>query len=300
MNPITPVKNILPSQPSKTVIATQDRDCWKGVALLQHEFTSEFSTPMPAHNECRVAYFSKGKNRLIQKRGGKIHEGRAFAGMSLIVPKGHDAVYEGEAMNNISLRVPHELMARGADEIGNRTEANYEIINTFEVCDVTIGHLTNLLLIELNQPGHPAQALITDAISVAFATHLLRSYNAFDIQTHHISRLGSHALSRVICYIEDHTGATIRLDELANIAGVSRFHFSRLFKSTIGISPMSYVEQSRIRKAQELIQSGEATLAEVALIAGFADQSHFTRRFQIHTGCTPAVFARHKGIRVVR
>jgi AraC family transcriptional regulator len=113
-------------------------------------------------------------------------------------------------------------------------------------------------------------------------------------------KLGPNFLSEVIAYIEDHTDTQIRLDELANIAGVSRFHFSRLFKKTTGKSPMVYVAQSRIRKAQQLILSGKSTLAEVALMVGFADQSHFTRQFQLYAGCTPAVYARNNGIRLFR
>jgi len=220
--------------------------------------------------------------------------------MSIIVPRGYDAVYEGEAMSVTSLHVPHELISGAADEIGGRARANYEILNIFEAWDTTIGHLTNLFLDELNRPVHPAQALISDAISSTLATHLLRSYNAFSLQEHLTPGLGPYFLAKVIAYIEDHTETAIRLDELANIAGVSRFHFSRLFKISTGKSPMAYVTGSRIRKAQQLILSGKSTLAEIALMVGFADQSHFTRQFQLHTGCTPAVYARNKGIRLFR
>ena len=84
--------------------------------------------------------------------------------------------------------------------------------------------------------------------------------------------------------------------ELANIAGGEfDFHFSLLFKMSTGKSPMAYVTRSRIRKAQQLILSGQATLAQIALMVGFADQSHFTRQFQLYAGCTPAVYARDKG-----
>jgi AraC family transcriptional regulator len=92
-------------------------------------------------------------------------------------------------------------------------------------------------------------------------------------------------------------GEPIGLGELAAIAHVSRFHFTRLFKRSTGLTPMAYVERSRIRQAQDLLRMAELPLSEVALVVGFADQSHFTRRFHRHVGCTPAAFARAYGIR---
>lgn len=300
MKPTTSITNILQQLPDAPVLTTRERDRWKGVTVDFHEYTPNYSVATPAHDHYLVCYVTAGKGKLTQKRDGRIHEGTLCAGMTIIMPVGYDSVWEGEAAASARLRVPHELVSKAVDEIGESTNASYEIINVFQTWDATIGHLANLFLGEMDRPVHPAQALISDTISSALAGHLLRSYNAFDIQEHPISGLAPHVLSRVVAYIEEHTENTIRLDELANIAGVSRFHFSRLFKASTNTSPMAYVEQSRIRKAQSLILKGEISLAEIALMVGFADQSHFTRRFQLYTGCTPAVFARSKGIKLVR
>ncbi len=59
---------------------------------------------------------------------------------------------------------------------------------------------------------------------------------------------------------------------------------------------MAYLERSRIRKAQELLQAGKLSLSDVALAVGFADQSHFIRRFRRHVGVAPSVFAREQGV----
>lgn len=296
----TPITKIRDPSAAASLVVTEERDWWKGAGIHRYEYADNFSILRPSRDYYAVAHIATGGSRLVQRRDGKIHEGRVFAGTSIIVPRGYDAVYEGESFAGTTMFISHELVSRAADEIDRQAKASYEIINVFRTFDATIGNLTNLFLGEINQLAHPAQALISDALSTMLAGHLLRCYNAFDIQEHSVSGVGTRALSQVIAYIEDHSGTALRLDELANIAGVSRFHFSRLFKSTIGVSPMVYVEQARIRKAQQMIQSGHATLAEIALMSGFADQSHFTRRFQKHTGCTPAIFARHKGVKLVR
>lgn len=85
----------------------------------------------------------------------------------------------------------------------------------------------------------------------------------------------------------------INLTKLADIAGVSRFHFVRMFRRSIGATPMAYLERIRLERAQQMILTGKHTLAQIAAAVGYADQAHFTRRFRRHFGCTPAVYARH-------
>jgi|SRR5471030_388874 AraC-like DNA-binding protein len=92
----------------------------------------------------------------------------------------------------------------------------------------------------------------------------------------------------------------IALVELAGIVNVSHFHFARLFKRSTGITEISCVEQCRISCAQSLILETAISLSEIALVTGFADQSHFTRRVHRHVGRTPAAFAWQHGPSVRR
>ncbi|MEI9924256.1 MAG: AraC family transcriptional regulator [Bradyrhizobium sp.] len=150
-----------------------------------------------------------------------------------------------------------------------------------------IERLGNVLLGELSNSVHPAQGMIVEAVSCGIAAHLLRSYNAFDHATaDNLNVLTPRTLAAVTSYVDDHLEETIGLGELAAVAGVSRFHFGRMFKRSTGLTPMAYVERSRVQRAQELIRSAEHRLSEVALAVGFADQSHFTRRFHRLIGCT--------------
>ena len=67
-----------------------------------------------------------------------------------------------------------------------------------------------------------------------------------------------------------------------------------LFRSHLGLSPAKYVERTRIEQAKTLIVNAEMSLVSVAQAVGFADQSHFSRRFRVHEGRTPATFAREQ------
>src|SRR5262249_55562462 len=72
-------------------------------------------------------------------------------------------------------------------------------------------------------------------------------------------------------------GEPIEVAALAKIAGRSPFHFSRVFSRSVGVSPHRYIVHLRLQRALELVRSGEAGLAEVAVRTGFADQSHLWR-----------------------
>ena len=104
--------------------------------------------------------------------------------------------------------------------------------------------------------------------------------------------LAGGALRRVRAYIEDHIGERISLDQLAQQAGVSRFHFARQFRLSTGESPMGYLRRARIERSKSILQTRDTTIAEVAVRLGFSDQSHFTRTFGRLVGVSPGSFAR--------
>jgi transcriptional regulator GlxA family with amidase domain len=96
------------------------------------------------------------------------------------------------------------------------------------------------------------------------------------------------ALQRVRQYVDAHLNEKISVQSLANIAGLSLYHFARAFKQSEGLTPHDYLVQCRIRHAQKLLADSDVPLSEVALAAGFLDQSHFARRFRDHFGVAPS------------
>ncbi|GAA3402904.1 helix-turn-helix domain-containing protein [Paenibacillus hodogayensis] len=82
-------------------------------------------------------------------------------------------------------------------------------------------------------------------------------------------------------------------DELAQIAGLSPWHYSHLFKKTTGLGPNRYLAEIRIRRAKELLLTGTA-LRDIAHQVGYGDESHFRRTFKELVGVSPSAFARSK------
>ena len=104
------------------------------------------------------------------------------------------------------------------------------------------------------------------------------------------SGLPRYKLRRVVAYIDARLGGPISLDDLANVAGVSRFHFHRQFRKSVGVTPREYVLRARIERAKGLLTESDLTVGEVSGAVGFADQSHFSNIFRRLTAMTPRGF----------
>ena len=80
---------------------------------------------------------------------------------------------------------------------------------------------------------------------------------------------------------------------MANFLGISKFHFSRLFKRSTGVSPHQYVMLQRIELAKQLLKKADISIADVALDSGFNSQSHLGKYFRTFTGMTPKAYRKN-------
>lgn len=101
----------------------------------------------------------------------------------------------------------------------------------------------------------------------------------------------TRAVARAIAHIEAHFRESLTLGCIATAAHVSKFHFARLFRREVRMSPMQYVRWRRILEARRMIRAGEVPLSLVATGLGYFDQSHFSRAFRAATGLTPHQYA---------
>lgn len=80
------------------------------------------------------------------------------------------------------------------------------------------------------------------------------------------------------------------LDQLAAVAGVSKFHFVRSFEQTYGETPIRYLTRRRIERAQDLLRSANLTVTEVCMLVGFASLGSFSSRFAQLVGESPTAY----------
>nr|WP_272210270.1 AraC family transcriptional regulator [Marinicella sp. W31]MDC2876134.1 AraC family transcriptional regulator [Marinicella sp. W31] len=92
---------------------------------------------------------------------------------------------------------------------------------------------------------------------------------------------------RVVSYVEENLSRSIRIEEMASLARLSKSHFSRAFRESFGDSPYNYVLVQRVARAKELMIATRAPLSEIALDCGMCDQAHFCRVFKHAVGTSP-------------
>ena len=122
----------------------------------------------------------------------------------------------------------------------------------------------------------------------ALTVHLLQRYSARkpNIKVYK-NGLSKNQLTKIIEYIKNNLDKDLGLNELASLLQISPHYFCELFKKSMGIPPHKYVIQTRLNRAKELLLTGNYSIAQVAFIVGFANQSHLNRHFKKFFGVTP-------------
>ena len=100
----------------------------------------------------------------------------------------------------------------------------------------------------------------------------------------------SNHFNIVLEYIHDNYAHSITLEDLSNQVAISTFHFAKLFKQVIGLSPYQFILTFRVEQAKIMLTNPKRSLSEIALLCGFSDQAHFSRVFKSRTGTPPSAW----------
>lgn len=100
------------------------------------------------------------------------------------------------------------------------------------------------------------------------------------------------AIEMTINHMVHHYRENIALEQLANMAGLSTSHYSRLFKKYAGYSPIEYLTHLRMDRAKEMLALSDYRLKSVAQSVGYTDEFYFSRQFKKTVGCSPSDYAK--------
>jgi AraC family transcriptional regulator len=165
-----------------------------------------------------------------------------------------------------------------------------ELLSEFRIRDRQMKAIAMMLLAELQQENLGSKLYI-ESLSNILAIHLIRQYTA--AKPHlpiYEGGLPQRQLIQVLDYIHAHLDRNIKLSDLAALLDLSQFHFSHLFKQSIGISPYQYSIQQRIERAQQLLKQTDRSITEIALECGFNSHSHLSKQFRQLVGITPKAY----------
>jgi AraC family transcriptional regulator len=150
------------------------------------------------------------------------------------------------------------------------------------------------LMRELRQAKQQSDALAMDCLGQSIGLLLFQHYSpARATRTPGQYRLTPWQQYQLNDYIRTHLDQKISLEQLANVLGISRAHLTRTVKQSTGLAPHQYLLRKRTEQAQHFLRQGRHTIAEVASLTGFTDQSHLNRTFRQTYGITPSQLLPH-------
>jgi AraC family transcriptional regulator len=253
-----------------------------------HAEPTEFKHRLNRH--AIVLHLEGGNTRTILRydRGPAIAGGNTL-GQVMFIPSTHEL----EGASNYPKIVRHlvvlldptifeaDIHHRGS---GHRLDLPFRI----DLKDGAVASRMREIQTELESPGLMS-ALYVESLSCEIAIRLARLSIA-EPKGDYRGGLSPRRLRLVKDYIEENLARDIKLRDIANIAGVSTAHFCRAFHKSTGIPSHQYIVFRRIDLAKRLLTDDRIPIAEVALAAGFGNQSHLTKHFHRLVGTTPRRF----------
>ncbi|WP_038904706.1 AraC family transcriptional regulator [Dickeya zeae] len=197
-----------------------------------------------------------------------------------------------------SLRFAHfyctdQHLRQLAEQTWDRSPASIRLDERIFVADPALEALYRHFLLTGNWDD-PASQMMLSSASTMVMLHMLRQYSQLQWQTPG-SRggLAPAVLRRVKARIDAQLGEPLTLADLAMEAGLSEFHFSRMFRQSEGMAPHQYVMKRRLAQAEQWLRHSSRSITDIALACGFSSASHFSQRFRAEYGITPSALRQH-------
>jgi AraC family transcriptional regulator len=159
--------------------------------------------------------------------------------------------------------------------------------------DEVVHHIGAALLQGLRRPSE-ANQLFVDHMMLALTAHVAQAYGGLHITEPARGGLAPWQVKRACERLESDLGGALPLQQIAAEFDLSVSYFSRAFRVSTGLPPHQWLLRQRVSVAKQLMTVRDLSLSEIAIAAGFANQSHFTRVFSSAVGVSPGTWRREK------
>lgn len=276
---------VVPLLPSCPVLDST-RSPWKGLYLEKHDLPA---VPIPEHEHGTFVLHLQTNERVEMDWHSFGKSGRQTTGagnMIFLVPGTRDSLlFHGPSRRSV-VSIDPVLFKTGADQLELNAMPEFE--NRWAFQDDQLRLLITEMEREMSS-GWASGSLYGDLLSAAFVVALIKKHAVNSrIAAPLKGGLSRARLRLVMSFIDENLHRDIRLRELANIAGLSDYHFARSFRQSTGLTPHQYVRQVRISRAKSLLMRPHWTVLQVAGAVGIADPSRFAKVFRASTGISPA------------
>lgn len=180
--------------------------------------------------------------------------------------------------------IAEQLNAPRIDELDCRIGVGHD--------DEIIRHIGASLQEGLRRPDE-ANQLFVDHMMLGLTAHVARTYGGLQrISAPARGGLARWQAKQACERLESDLGGKLSLQKIAAELDLSVSHFSRAFRISVGLPPHQWLLHQRVKTAKQLMSVRDLPLSEIAIAAGFANQSHFTRVFSSIVGVSPAMWRR--------
>lgn len=158
--------------------------------------------------------------------------------------------------------------------------------------DPVVATLSKVLLSAIEE-GIASNQLLIDHLALSLVAHFAQAYGGLRIDSRpDKGGLAAWQVRRATEIMRTRLGSNLSIREVASECRLTPSHFARMFRKSTGIAPHDYLSNLRIEEAKRLMLDTALPLADIALIAGFNDQSHFTRAFSRRLQTSPGAWRR--------
>ncbi len=192
--------------------------------------------------------------------------------------------------NCLQIQIKTDFLHNIAQETINSDSNLFQLMPQFQVHDSHIKGITMMLLEECKKEVSNSQ-LYLDSLANILAVNLIRNHcTNKPILPVYQGGLSTYQLRQIFDYIDAHLDQNIKLENLAHLLDLSQFHFSRLFKQSVGSSPPQYLIEQRIERAKQLLKQSNQSILDIALNCGYNSHSHLSKQFRQVTGMSPKAY----------
>jgi AraC family transcriptional regulator len=247
--------------------------------------------PLTTHH---LAVRLNGSGQMRVQDGSEPEPPPMTQGMVNLLPAGTASVWQWDgAVDLLHIDVDPQGLAALASRLAGGDVGRLHLATVSGRDDPELAMLGRWLADD-EQHGIPLSQACLEAVTHLVTAHLLRHYVVLEHQQAAlgVGGLPRHCLAKVHRLMESEMERPLSIQDLAAVTPYSPHHFCRLFRRATGESPHRYLMRTRIERAKRLLRESAMPLSEMAVLLGFADQSHFIRVFFRHAGRTPGAWRR--------
>lgn len=261
-----------------------------GVAMMRGRLEESHSDI--ATGQFSIQVCTSGDYRLTADLGAGRFTVRRREGDAVVGPPGVDLRLSGGSKAGIEitiLAIDADRVTSMVEEATGRSTSDLGVVHGGIIRDHTIKAIVQSAWAELSRPNAFTR-LQADAVVQMSVLALLRLRG--EARRVEQGGLAPWQVDRVMELLNEKYNQEISIAELAAAVRLSRWHFSRAFRKSVGVPPHRRQVELRVERAKQALAEGRLSLAEIALEVGYSSQQTFTRIFRDMTGTTPRAFRR--------